>query len=363
MQALFGMKPHQDHHFTSRLNSDLAEGDAYLDSEAFSDVERFGFLLIPGFSMLSFASMLEPLRMANRASKKELYAWDVYTPDNGPVLPSNGIAVTPTRRLDQCDDLHTMMVVAGLNPLQHNHGEIKSWLRQLDRQGVRLGSTSSGAVVLANARLLNGYKSTLHWEHIESFREQYPGVRVSAELFELDRDRLTCSGGTAGLDMMLHMIKLEHGAALANCVAEQCIHPQIRLANDLQRMALPVRLNIDHPKVLEAVGYMENHQEDPLPCSTLAQLVDLSQRQLERLFQTHLGITPAAYYKRMRLDRATALLEQTQMSIFQVGVACGYSSASHFSASYEQMFGRSPSSVRHKLSTKTGIGLPYKHFP
>lgn len=315
-------------------------------------VERFGFLLIPGFSMLSFASLLEPLRMANRASKKNLYAWELYSPDDGPVVPSNGIALSPTRHLGACDDIHTMIVVAGLNPLRHGSAELKAWLRNLDRLGVRLGATSSGAVVLANARLLNGYKSTIHWEHIESFREQYPSVRVSAELFESDRDRLTCSGGTAGLDMMLYLIGLQHGKALAHSVAEQCIHPQIRLAHDLQRMALPVRLNIDHPKVLEAVSYMENHLEDPLSCATLAELVGLSQRQLERLFQNRLGATPAAYYKRMRLERATALLEQTQMSVFQVGVACGYSSASHFSSAYEQMFGHSPSAVR-----------PSKHFP
>ena len=299
--------------------------------------------------MLSFASVIEPLRMANRISKAQLYNWQLFSPDDGVIRPSNGIEFLPTRQLEKNADIDTLIVVAGINPLQYCNTAIFAWLRDMVKRGVRLGATSTGPLILARARLLNGYKSTIHWENLDGFREQYPGIFTSEELFEYDRDRFTCSGGTAGLDLMMHLIGLRHGKALAQSVAEQCIHPKIRPAHELQRMALPVRLSIDHPRLVEAISQMETHLEDPLACATIAELVGLSQRQFERLFQQRLGSTPARFYKRMRLERATALLEQTSMSILETAVACGFSSAAHFSASYEQVFGSSPHAIRLRL--------------
>lgn len=311
--------------------------------------EQFGFLLMPEFSMLSFASVLEPLRMANRMSQMPLYDWQLFSPNDGPVQPSNGIPFSPTRKLEDCADLNTLIVVAGISPLKHCSTDLLHWLRQLARRGVRLGGTSAGPLILARAGLLNGYKSTIHWESLEGSREQYPHIFSSAELFECDRDRFTCSGGTAGLDLMMHLIGLRHGRKLAHAVAEQCIHPKIRQAHDLQRMALPLRFGVDHPRLLAAISQMESHIEDPLSCATLAGLVGLSQRQFERLFHERLKLTPGRFYKKLRLERATALLEQTPMSILQISVACGFSSAAHFSSSYEKQFGSSPSAVRQRL--------------
>lgn len=314
-------------------------------------IEQFGFLLMPEFSMLSFASVLEPLRMANRMSQKQLYDWQLFSPNDGLVQPSNGIQFSPTRKLNDCADISTLIVVAGIQPLKHCTTELLHWLRHLARRGVRLGGTSAGPLILARAGLLNGYKSTIHWESLESSREQYPHIFSSAELFECDRDRFSCSGGTAGLDLMMHLIGLRHGRKLAQAVAEQCIHPKIRPAHDLQRMALPLRFGVDHPRLLAAISQMESHIEDPLSCATLAGLVGLSQRQFERLFHERLKLTPGRFYKKLRLERATALLEQTPMSILQISMACGFSSAAHFSSSYEQLFGSSPSAVRQRMRT------------
>lgn len=299
--------------------------------------------------MLSFASVLEPLRMANRISKAQLYNWQLFSPDDDVIRPSNGIEFVPTRQRKESADIDTLIVVAGINPLKCCNTELFVWLRDLVKKGVRLGATSTGPLILARARLLNGYKSTIHWENLDSFREQYPGIFTSAELFEYDRDRFTCSGGAAGLDLMMYLIGLRHGKSLAQSVAEQCIHPKIRPAHDLQRMALPVRFSVDHPRLVEALSQMETHLEDPLTCATIAELVGLSQRQFERLFQERLGATPARFYKRMRLERATSLLEQTSMSILEIAVACGFASAAHFSASYGQLFGSSPHAVRLRL--------------
>ena len=330
-------------------------------NEAASKAECFGFLLMPEFSMLSFASVLEPLRMANRISKKQLYNWQIFSPNDDVIRPSNGIEFLPTRKREESADIDTLIVVAGINPMKFSNGELLGWLRDLARRCVRLGATSTGPLILARAKLLHGYKSTIHWENLDSFREQYPGIFTSEELFEYDRDRFTCSGGTAGLDLMMHLIGLRHGKALAQSVAEQCIHPKIRPAHDLQRMALPVRLSLDHPRLVEALSHMETHLEDPLACATIAELVGLSQRHFERLFQERLGSTPARFYKRLRLERATALLEQTPMSILQIAVACGFSSAAHFSASYKQLLGSSPSAVRLRLRAISQTAKPRRN--
>lgn len=324
----------------------LATTDAAGPPKASPTLERFGFLLMPDFSMLSFAAVLEPLRMANRLRQTDLYKWQHFSPDNGPVRPSNGIEFAPTRKLDDNLDIDTLLVVAGMRPMEHCSKAVLAWLRAMANRGTRIGATSTGPLILARAGLLTGYKSTVHWENLDGFREQYPRIHVTAELFEVDRDRFTCSGGTAGLDLMMYLIGLRHGMKLANAVAEQCIHPKIRPAHDLQRMALPLRFNINHPRLLEAISQMETHLEDPLTCSDIAQMVGLSQRQVERLFDEQLGSTPARFYKRMRLERATALLEQTSLSILEVAVACGFASTAHLSTSYRQAYGHSPRAVR-----------------
>lgn len=302
--------------------------------------------------MLSFAAVLEPLRMANRLSQTRLYEWHHFSPDDGLVRTSNGIEFASTRKRDDNLDLDTLVVVAGMRPMEYCTKAVLAWLRAMANRNVRIGATSTGPLILASAGLLTGYKSTVHWENLDGFREQYPRIHVTAELFEVDRNRFTCSGGSAGLDLMMHLIGLRHGTKLANAVAEQCIHPKIRPAHDLQRMALPLRFNINHPRLLAAISQMETHLEDPLPCSAIADIVGLSQRQVERLFEVQLGSTPARFYKRMRLERATALLEQTSMSVLDIAIACGFSSSAHLSASYRQAYGRSPRAVReHRRST------------
>lgn len=309
-------------------------------------LERFGFLLMPGFSMLSFAAVLEPLRMANRLSQVQLYEWQLFSPDDGPVRPSNGITFARTRQLVDNLDIDTLVVVAGLRPMEYCDKRLIAWLRAMANRGLRIGATSTGPLILASASLLTGYKSTVHWENLDGFREQYPRIHVTAELFEVDRNRFTCSGGSAGLDLMMHVIGLRHGLKLANAVAEQCIHPKIRPAHDLQRMALPLRFNINHPRLLAAISLMETHLEDPLPCSDIAEIVGLSQRQIERLFEEQLRSTPARFYRRMRLERATSLLEQTSMSILEIAVACGFASSAHLSTTYRQTYGHSPRAAR-----------------
>lgn len=308
-----------------------------------------GFFLIPNFSMLSFAALLEPLRMANRMSGQTLFKWHLLTPDDKPVNASNDLPFTPTLRQQEFQSIDLMLVVAGIGAHTAGTPAILNWLKSVSRRGVHLGSTSTGSVLLAKAGLLNNKTCTVHWESASSLAEEFPSVNVSSELYEFDRHTPTCSGGIAGLDMMLHLINNLHGQVLAQQVAEQCIHPAIRPAHDKQRMTLLRKHNIRHPRLLNAVSIMESSIEEPMRCEEIGNKVGLSVRQLERLFSQHLNETPANYYLNLRLERAQQLLLQTALSITQVSTACGFSSNSYFSRCYRKRFQRTPRQEQQRV--------------
>lgn len=308
--------------------------------------ERIGFLLIPEFSMISFAAVVDPLRMANRLSGKPLYEWFFYGPHDEPVRCSNGVEVKPTRMMDDTQGINTMIVVAGINAHLVDEKPIFKWLRQLSRQRIVLGATSTGSLLLARAGLLKGHTCTIHWENLESMQEEFVGLNVTGELYEIDGNVMTCSGGLAGLDMSLQLIAMRHGEALANDVAEQCIHPNIRPAHDKQRMKFQLRYHANHPRLVQALELMRGNLEEPLTCEEISEMVGISSRQLERLFHQHLGAPPAQYYMDLRLERAQHLLQQSSLSILQIGTACGFSSTSYFSRCYRKKYNRSPREER-----------------
>ncbi|MDH3597745.1 MAG: GlxA family transcriptional regulator [Rhodospirillales bacterium] len=306
----------------------------------------FGFYLVPGFSMLSFTSAVEPLRAANRLAGRSLYGWHLITRTGAAVASSSSIEVLPHDGIETAGRLPNLIVVAGLDAHKDPDREVLAWLRRLERQGCRIGALSTGSYLLARAGLLNGYRSTIHWENLAGFQEEFRDLEVSSELYEIDRNRLTCSGGTAALDMMLSLIGLEHGRELATQVAEQFIHERIRDRHDKQRMGLRSRLGISHPKLLKIIALMEENLEEPLPRSELARQTGLSIRQMERLFRKYLSRTPTRYYLELRLYRARTLLAQTALSVLDVALACGFVSASHFSKCYREFFQKTPRDER-----------------
>lgn len=313
--------------------------------------ETILFLLIPDFSLIAFTSAVEPLRIANRLAGKRLYQWRLVSTDGGPVAASSGIAVQVDAALAACEPLTggklpAVVLCGGLGSEHYQHREALGWLRRWARRGAVIGGLCTGAHVLARAGLLDGHRCTIHWENLPGFEEAFPDIQVSADLFEIDRQRFTCSGGTAALDLMLHRIGLDHGEELATKVSEQCIVDRIRGPHDRQRMPLRVRLGAHHPKLIRAVEIMEANIEDPLSQELLAVRVGISRRQLERLFRRHLGRTPAQYYLETRLERARHLLYQTDMPVMSVACATGFVSASHFTTCYRQMFGKTPRAER-----------------
>ena len=308
--------------------------------------QHIGFFIVPQFAMMGFGAAIEPLRSANRMSGRELYSWHILSADGKPVTASNGIQIVPQGSIADHPPISMLVVCAGLNAQLYEDKQVFNWLRKLDRQGIDIGAISLGPYLLAKAGLLDGYRCTLHWENLASFTEAYPHLEVTSELFEIDRNRFTCSGGVAAFDLMLHLITLQHCHALAAQVSEQFIHDRIRSARDHQRMALPARLGVRHPKLVKVIKMMEDSLEEPIARAKLAEAVGLSSRQLERLFRKYLGRTPTRYYLELRLNRARLLLLQTDMSVLDVALACGFVSASHFSKCFREFFGRTPREER-----------------
>ena len=309
-------------------------------------VKTYTFFLAPKFSMHAFTSAVDPLYTANRLNAGRLYHWRVVSRDGGPVTASNGLAVAADAAMADVDECETLFVCAGLHAHEQGGRHTSAWLRRVARRGGVVGGLCSGTRLLAEAGLLDGHRCTIHWEDIQPLSEDFPWLEVTSNLFEIDRKRITCAGGTAALDLMLYLIGLGHGAELAGRVSDQFMHQRIRAAHDHQRMAPHERLGVREPKLLAAIGAMEVNLEDPLALGELARTANLSVRQLERLFRQRLGCTPSRYYLELRLHHARLLLMRGASSILAIALAAGFASASHFSRRYREHFGHSPREER-----------------
>ena len=316
------------------------------------------FILVPNFSMMAFTSAVEPLRSANRTAERTLYQWRILSRDGDPVTASNGIEVLTSSSIASVTRSKVAILVSGIEVQNHEDERIFAFMRRMARQGAMIGALCTGSYLLARAGLLDNRRCAIHWENLSGFAEEFPEIEVSSNIYEIDRDRVTCSGGTAALDMMLHLIGRQHGQAIANDVSEQFIHDRIREPHDHKRMELRTRLGVSHPKLIAVISEMEGNLEEPLSQTELAQRASLSTRQLERLFRKYLGATPTRYYLNLRLQRARQLLLQTTLSILSVALACGFVSASHFSKCYRECFGKTPRTERSAKHATPGVRQP-----
>lgn len=320
----------------------------WLPSPRAESAFRIGFLLVPQFSFYAFSSAVEPLRMANQLAEKTHYEWPIISVDGNPVAASNNLSITPDASLADVADYDVVFVCGGTGIQSACDGRLLNWLRKLAREEVALGGLCTGTYVLARADLLNGYRATIHWKQISSIHEEllFPQTEFVGELFVTDRDRYTCTGGVAPLDLILNMIRKQHGAALAEAISEEFIHERIRIDSDSQRNPLRAHLGSGHPKMEDAVRLMESNIEEPLTLDELAYHVGVSRRQLERLFKKYINSAPTRYYLAIRLNRARQFLLQTNLSIIEVATACGFASPSHFSKCYHDFFSRPPNDER-----------------
>ncbi|MDH4480531.1 MAG: GlxA family transcriptional regulator [Rhodoferax sp.] len=309
-------------------------------------VHRFAFLTLPNYSLIALSSAVEALRMANRVAKKEVYQWTLASMDGAPVSASNGLSMAPTVALADVGAAQIVFVCGGVDIEAACTGDVIAALRRLAQRQMALGALCTGGYVLAKAGLLDKYKAVVHWENMTALEEQFPKVVFSRQLFAIDRDRYTCSGGVAPLDLMLNIIQSHLGRDIAPMISEQFILDRIRNDQDRQHVPLMARVGLFHENLIEAAALMEANLEEPLSLDEIASLVGVSRRQIERLFKRYVGEVPTKYYLDMRLRRARSLLLQTAMSVMEVAVACGFQSPPHFSKCYRDLFGHTPSAER-----------------
>ncbi len=301
------------------------------------DARAFVFLLLPGFSLMAFSSAIEPLRMANRMSGQVLYTWRIISPNGEYIHASNGIKMMVDDGLSDLDRNQTIIVIGSINIAEVSTKPVLQWLRK----GMTIGSLCAATYTLAAAGLINNMP-VIHWENREALIEDFPDLDITKTLYTINTKRYTCAGGTAAADMMLRLVSDEHGSELANDIADQLIYTTLRTDKDDQRLSVPTRMGVRHHKLANVIKMMEDNLEAPLSPSDLAQKVGMSTRQLERLFSRYLNRSPKRYYLGIRLQKARLLLLQTDMSVINVALACGFASPSHFSKCYRSFFNTTP---------------------
>ncbi|MCA3458081.1 MAG: GlxA family transcriptional regulator [Rhodobacter sp.] len=316
---------------------------------------RFVFLLLDRFTMLSFAGAIEPLRIANRIAGKPLYEWRLIGEGGISATCSNGASFQLDMGLEELDRDDTLLVCGGIDVQRATTKPVIAWLRREARRGMTIGGLCTGSWTLARAGLLDGRKATIHWENQDGFLEEFEDVKLTKSVFVVDGNRLSTAGGTSSIDLMLKLIAADHGDEIANRVADQLIYSSIRTDQDTQRLSIPTRIGVRHPKLSQVIQMMEANIEDPISPADLAEEVGMSTRQLERLFRRYLNRSPKRYYMELRLQKARNLLMQTDMSVINVALACGFASPSHFSKCYRAHYNTTPYRERGTQGTP---GMP-----
>ncbi|MGC9370145.1 MAG: GlxA family transcriptional regulator [Paracoccaceae bacterium] len=305
--------------------------------------------------MLSFACAIEPLRIANRMSGKELYSWKLAGEGGDFVTCSAGTAFKLDMDLEDVNREDVVLICGGVDVQKATTKRLLNWLRREARRGVAIGGLCTAAYSLARAGLLDGKRATIHWENQDSFSEEFDEVELTKSVFVVDTNRFTTAGGTASIDLVLKMIADDHGEELANAVADQLIYSSIRTDQDTQRLSIPTRIGVRHPKLSQVIQMMEQNLEEPISPSLLAKEVGMSTRQLERLFRRYLNRSPKRYYMELRLQKARNLLMQTDMSVINVALACGFASPSHFSKCYRAHYDTTPYRERGSHATRLSV--------
>ncbi|UYV39183.1 GlxA family transcriptional regulator [Rhodobacteraceae bacterium D3-12] len=316
---------------------------------------RFVFVLLDNFTMLCFSAAVESLRIANRMAGQELYSW-VLAGEGGEFVQCS--AGTWFKVDMDLEDLHrddTMMICGGIDVQKATTKKLLGWVRRESRKGLVVGGLCTAAYSLAKAGILDGKKATIHWENQDSFVEEFDEIELTKSVFVIDGNRMTTAGGTSSVDLMLKIIANDHGEQLANAVADQLIYSSIRTDQDTQRLSVPTRIGVRHPKLSQVIQMMEANIEEPISPSILAKEVGMSTRQLERLFRRYLNRSPKRYYMELRLQKARNLLMQTDMSVINVALACGFASPSHFSKCYRAHYDTTPYRERGSHATRLSI--------
>ena len=308
---------------------------------------RIGMLLLPDFNSLSANAFIDPFRAANYVQGLAWFEWDFLSIENTEVVASNTLPVKSGHRFSKEDFYDFVVVNASFAPERFQNAPLKSWLRNQARQGTTLVGLDTGAFVLAFAGLMDGKQAVVHYEHTEAYRELFPDSDALHQLFVADQQCITCCGGLASADLALQIIRERLGFDVANAAAHYIFMDRLRPAEEdqLSRPHEPTGYSI--PQLLrEAILFMERNLEEPLGIAEISRHLQLSQRQLERLFQRYTKVSPKRYYLNLRLDRARSLITQTGLSLVEVAAICGFGSTNQLARAYKAKFNITPGKDR-----------------
>ncbi len=307
---------------------------------------RVAFVLIPRFNMMCVTTALEPMRIANYVSPRPLYDWTFQSVPGGPVPASNAMELPSTPLDDSAPAADIIFVCGSWGSDHYDEPALFNWLRHKARTGSAIVGMELGIYAVARAGLLAGKAATTHWSCLPGFAEQFPTVRLREQLFTVDGNIMTCAGGTASIDLVLHLIASHHGEQLASEVSDQILHHPPRHAETAQRHTMGSLSNDVDPLVRTAIELIETNISEPLRIPEIAARLGISQRQMERLFKRHLGCSAVQFSQLMRMQHARVLLTSTSMSIREVSAASGFNSLSYFSQVFLKCFGKKPSAYR-----------------
>jgi len=316
---------------------------------------RFVFVLTDNFSLLSYAAAVDCLRIANRMAEQRIYTWVASGDSDDTVSCSAGSRFKLDMPLSELARDDTILICGGTDIQKATTKRLLNWIRREARRGLKIGGLCTASYVLAKAGLLEGKKATIHWENHDSFAEEFDDVELTKSVFTVDGNRMTTAGGTSSIDLMLKLIADDYDEKMANAVADQLIYASIRTDQDTQRLSVPTRIGVRHPKLSQVIQMMEANIEEPISPSILAKDAGMSTRQLERLFRRYLNRSPKRYYMELRLQKARNLLMQTDMTVINVALACGFSSPSHFSKCYRAHYNTTPYRERGSHSSRLSV--------
>lgn len=310
----------------------------------------FCFFLVPGFSLVALSCAIDVLRAANVELGKEVFTWHLAGSLErglltGKVISSSGLALDATDHSD-IPDCDVISVCGGEKSHLFECERTDTWLRQQARQGKTIGSISDGAFVVAQAGLFAGCRSTIHWKCLSAYREQHPDLDIRTSILETDGMRFSCAGGTASLDLMLNFVRQATDKETVGKIADNYFHDVVRGADQVQHMTSAYRFAGRDQLMTDTLLLMEAHLETPLRIAAICRQIGVSPRKLDRMFAKHLGTTPSAYYREIRLTRASGLLKQSQLRISEIAVGCGFQSSSHLARHFKKMYGRTPMQQR-----------------
>jgi transcriptional regulator GlxA family with amidase domain len=313
-----------------------------------SDKLRVTLLVLPDSSMMSLASALDTMRAANRIANRVLFEWQLATLNGKPARLTCDLMIEPDIGFDESLSGDVLIVVASFHQQRHVGPAHLRLVKRLASSYAAVGGIEAGSWILARSGLLENRAATTHWEDLEDFGNHFPQVRLKADRFVIDGKFFTTGGASPTFDFMLYLIRERYGYPLALEVSSVFIYDGAHSATDTQPLVSLGMLENNEPRVAAAIHVMEQHIDDTLSISQVAAQVDLSVRMLEYLFQQTLNLSPAAYYRRLRLQTARRMVVDTRLKLQEIAVRTGFNSLSSFSRLFKNHYQQSPGDCRRQ---------------